>query len=287
MSGPRWSCRSSHHVAPASASGTDDLGRGLRRGRRRRARRRTRPGSRAARRRTTASSRTSSSGRHDAVPADSNSGTTPSHRAARRIGGRCGQTPAIQIGTRGCCTGRGQQRHVLAPCSAGRRGRRPTPDQYAGSSGSALVQPLGQLDRVRGVAEAAVLVVDRPAQPDAERDPAAGERVEGRDLPGQRLRPAPRDRRHQRAQPQPGRGQRRGGQQHPRVAERPAAVDSRARGGPRRTARPSPPPRRRSASRTTVRGSAKSPKQGMLTEKRTRSNLPGAGYRRNTDQGER
>ena len=36
-------------------------------------------------------------------------GTAPSHRAARRIGRRCGQYPPIQIGTRGRCTGVGSR----------------------------------------------------------------------------------------------------------------------------------------------------------------------------------
>jgi hypothetical protein len=58
----------------------------------------------------------------------------------------------------------------------------------AAQQSQALVEPLGEDDRVGGVAEARVFVFDRAAQPGAEDDAATGQRVEGGNLPGQLFR---------------------------------------------------------------------------------------------------
>src|SRR4051794_33646857 len=82
-----------------------------------------------------------------------------------------------------------------------------------------FVEPLGEHGGVRRVTEAPELVLDGPAQPRAEDDPAAGQRVKGGNLAGQLFGAATGDRGYQRAQAQPRGGQRGGRQQDPRVAE--------------------------------------------------------------------
>ena len=88
----------------------------------------------------------------------------------------------------------------------------------------ALVQELGEQPRVGGLAEAAVLVLDRAAQPGAEDHPPAAQVVQGRHLARELLGPSPGDRRHQGAQPESLGREGRGGQQHPRVSEAPLQV---------------------------------------------------------------
>jgi hypothetical protein len=88
----------------------------------------------------------------------------------------------------------------------------------------AFIQALGEHDRVGRLAEAAEFVLDRPAQARTEDHLSAAEGVQGGHLAGELLRTPPGDRGDQRAQPDPGGRQRRGGQQHPRIAEGPAVA---------------------------------------------------------------
>ncbi len=65
----------------------------------------------------------------------------------------------------------------------------PAPQQL-----QSLVQPLGEELWLSGVAEAAVLVFDRPAQAGCEDHPAAAEMVQGGHLAGKLLRTITGDR---------------------------------------------------------------------------------------------
>jgi hypothetical protein len=112
-----------------------------------------------------------------------------------------------------------QERHVLDDHVLAVEGHRlPRPQQVQRLQ--PLVQARGEDLSVGGLAEAAELVCYRGAQAHAEDHPAAGEPVEGGDLPGQLGHPPPGHRRDHRAEPDPPRGQRRGGQQHPRIRDR-------------------------------------------------------------------
>lgn len=74
---------------------------------------------------------------------------------------------------------------------------RPEPHQQL----QPFVQPFGEHTSIGGVAEAAVLVLDRPAQPGGEDDPASTEVVQGGHLPRELLRPITSYRREQRPHP--------------------------------------------------------------------------------------
>lgn len=96
--------------------------------------------------------------------------------------------------------GGGQQRHVLGlvvPAVVVHGPAGPEASQQL----QPLVQAFGEQTRVRGVAETAVLVLDRTAQTRGEGHPVAAEVVQGGDLAGELLRTVTGDRRQQGAQP--------------------------------------------------------------------------------------
>ena len=127
-----------------------------------------------------------------------------------------GQRPATHSGTCGCCTERGSElRAADAVVHAVEAERLAGPQTV--EDGETLVEQLGAHPRVGLLAEGGELRLPAAAQPDAEREAPAAQRVQGDRLARHLPRPATRQRRDHDPQPHPLRADRHPRHRDPRI----------------------------------------------------------------------